>query len=221
MAKPEPTSATPMPLDCKVLERLWPPRTTAIVAPCHIGGWPNLPAHIPWPRVTLRDGSTAALDFLAQIDLAALPDLPARRLQPAEGTLFFFAVSETPYPFEELGEGAFRVIYAPQPAPLVSLREPPADAGWGQAEMDYARTVAAEFRRSDGPRGELHPYCPVVPKRLAIAAAETIADAPRRPTFTYDPAQLPLRVEDALLTVYYARNSWFETSCRLTRCSTN
>jgi len=192
-----------------VLERFWPPALAPRGWRSHLGGWPNLPPEIAWPRVTFADGASASLDFLAQIDLACLPDTRARGLPPREGVLYFFAVSNAILPLRDTGAGAWRVIFLPRAAAASPPRAPPPDCGWGLADLDHARSIATNFRRTDGPPGELHPYCPV----RAIPAAAIAADkdeAPRPARFKYDGAFLPLRVEDAGLQLNFARNAFFE-----------
>jgi hypothetical protein len=50
---------------CIILERIWLPRRAPDRWLNPIGGWPNLPEHIPWPRIRFADGTAASLDFLA------------------------------------------------------------------------------------------------------------------------------------------------------------
>ena len=196
--------------DFIVLERIWPPASAPAGWLCHLGGWPNLPASVPWPRVTFPDGTSAALDFLAQIDLAAVPEVYERGLLPRHGMLYFFAVGETSEPLAALGAGAWKVIYRPDSAAGVPPRPPPGDAGWGQQQIDYARGDAPVLRDPEAPRDALYPYCPVQPRR-AVASENGEGDAPpRRSGFAYKPHELPLRVEDALLHLNAARNSCFE-----------
>ncbi len=197
------------PADGIVLQRIWPPGDAPPGWHSHIGGRPNLPMEIAWPRVTFAGGSSAALDFLAQIDLAALPETYERGLLPREGTLYFFAVSNAIVPLHDVGSGAWRVLYLPRRAVGIPPRAPPADAGWGQQDMDHARATAAEYRDPEAPAGALHPYCPV--RAVAAPIAAEAADAPRPARFTYAPADLPLRVEDAVLHLNFARNAFFET----------
>jgi hypothetical protein len=185
-----------------ILERTWPPPADPYASPNRIGGRPNLPPEIAWPRIRFADGQRASLDFLAQIDLWWLPQVRERDLLPATGMLFFFALSQIHTPLEESGVDAFRVIYVPNDTRNVALREIPSDAGWNLDEMEHTRTIAAQARQTDGPRGELHPACAVRPKT-------TVETRERDPLF-FSHLEQPVRVEDALLVINAARNTWFE-----------
>ena len=70
------------------------------------GGEPDLPPVAAWPR--WREGP---LSFLAQLDLATLPD--ASGLLPDTGTLlFFFDSQKQPWGFDPADEGGARVVYS-------------------------------------------------------------------------------------------------------------
>lgn len=57
---------------------------------CWLGGLPTLPADIDWP-VYAQDGSPAVpMHFLAQLDLAQVPEAAGMPDLPTTGTLFFF-----------------------------------------------------------------------------------------------------------------------------------
>lgn len=113
-----------------------------------LGGLPNLPDGVDWPR---QGVSNTPLHFLAQIELAHLPPTPlAPRTAalPARGFLFFFADME-----EEMLWGwgdrgadrdATRVIYAETAGPP---RAPPADIplvghAWGKPDGGYAKELS-------------------------------------------------------------------------------
>ncbi len=199
-----------------ILERTWPPPADPCASANRFGGRPNLPPDVDWPRIRFSDGATASLDFLAQIDLASLPAVRGRHVLPATGTLFFFALSQSHLPFEELGNDAFRVIYVAGDTRGVALREIPPDAGWNQDEPDHTRTIATMLRTTDGPRGDLHPVCAARPMTVdAVERADAGARPAPDPLFFYRLGQ-PVRVEDALLLVNVARNSWFENIVPLT-----
>jgi hypothetical protein len=193
-----------------ILERTWPPPADPYASPNRLGGRPNLPPDVDWPRIRFADGATASLDFLAQVDLASLPAVRGRDVLPATGTLFFFALSQSHLPFEELGDDAFRVVYVAGDTRGVALRDIPSDAGWNQDEPDHTRTIATMVRNTDGPRGDLHPVCAVRP--MTVDAVERVYAGARPapdPLFFYRLGQ-PIRVEDALLLINVARNNWFE-----------
>lgn len=86
-----------------------------------LGGLPDLPAGVKWPR---RKGVDSPLAFLAQINLEeAAPYDPLGRL-PKQGILYFFADPEEPYGFEPADSDRWQVIFSktvpssgPTPAP--------------------------------------------------------------------------------------------------------
>ncbi len=90
-----------------------------------VGGLPDLPAGLSWPR---RIPGGAPLSFLAQFNLAEVaPYDPEGRL-PRQGMLwFFYDAEEQPWGFDPADRGAWRVIYADvDPAGLVRLGSPEA-----------------------------------------------------------------------------------------------
>ncbi|MGO4569959.1 DUF1963 domain-containing protein [Rhizobium sp. 2YAF20] len=107
-----------------LLYRPYPPADAPIVR-SRIGGLPNLPANIEWPRGISYERDVP-LHFLAQIDCAELPRID-RRL-PQEGVLFFFASQDEEQIWSE-GEARnrVRVIFVPRLASDVGHREAPAD----------------------------------------------------------------------------------------------
>jgi uncharacterized protein YwqG len=80
-------------IDGARLLRFWPPASAPEGWLTQIGGFPNLPPEFEWPVVTLGDDTRASLDFLAQIRLADVPDVPQRNLLPKHGVLYFFALA--------------------------------------------------------------------------------------------------------------------------------
>ncbi|AUW43175.1 DUF1963 domain-containing protein [Rhizobium leguminosarum] len=142
------------------LDRIWPPNeTTELLS--QIGGRPNLPPDWVWPTIDFEDGTTASLDFLAQINLEELPDIEARGALPKSGMLYFFALSQSNEPLESYGSDAWRVLYYPDNPADLSSRPAPEDAGWKIDHLDYGQTDASSYRNPDGPRGELFPRCTV------------------------------------------------------------
>ncbi|WP_398496202.1 DUF1963 domain-containing protein [Variovorax sp.] len=98
-----------------------------------VGGLPNLPESTPWPWPpgTNPGPVTRPLHFIAQIDLAELPqvELPAAQPRlPAEGMLFFFIdqAKETHWG-DFLPSQVGRVIYAPHVPADQPERQPPGE----------------------------------------------------------------------------------------------
>lgn len=94
------------------LIRPYPPHTRPS-GRSRIGGWPDLPKGIAWPRVDSNqekavDRGGSPLHFIAQIDLSEIP--PVCKDLPKIGTLLFFALLD-----EELGWSGsttcIRIIY--------------------------------------------------------------------------------------------------------------
>jgi uncharacterized protein YwqG len=78
------------------------PYETMALGRSHIGGWPDLPATIEWPR--WRDKPLA---FLAQINLADLTSFECCRVLPQSGHLWFFYDSEqSTWGFDPLDRGS-------------------------------------------------------------------------------------------------------------------
>ncbi|WP_425101454.1 DUF1963 domain-containing protein [Tropicibacter sp. S64] len=57
---------------------------------CWLGGLPTLPSDIAWPWFTYHGRPLAPMHFVAQIDLAQLPNLEGLPARSTTGTLFFF-----------------------------------------------------------------------------------------------------------------------------------
>lgn len=96
-----------------------------------VGGLPNLPESIPWPwpPETNPGPVTQPLHFIAQIDLAELPqpDPSSDQLRlPAEGMLFFFIDQAKETHWDEfLPSQIGSVIYAPRVPADQPERQPP------------------------------------------------------------------------------------------------
>ncbi len=97
------------------LIRPYPPRNLPS-SRSRIGGLPDLPRSIAWPRVSQDNDRRVKkggypLHFIAQLDLSELPQIDS--LLPVSGTLFFFAHLD-----EELGwsgsKNSVRVLFDPQ-----------------------------------------------------------------------------------------------------------
>jgi uncharacterized protein YwqG len=104
----------------------------------HLGGRPNLPLDIEWPR-----WQEQPLAFLAQIDLGALPIIETFPL-PRQGSLFFFhmAGEDPPWGFDPQDRGSAAVKYSPLPLQNCELRPFPDDL---EEERQYRTlSMAAE-----------------------------------------------------------------------------
>jgi uncharacterized protein YwqG len=74
-----------------------------------LGGVPALPPSMPWPR---RGGKS--LSFVAQIDLASLPDVAREQGFPADGLLlFFYDAEQCIWGFDPKDADAFMVLHVP------------------------------------------------------------------------------------------------------------
>src|SRR5262245_21084793 len=90
------------------------------------GGLPKLPLEFDWPRAKVRAGEgmeTAALTFIAQIDMSELPTAKAASPLPQAGTLYFFCSSI----FEGEATPPCRVLYYARSAGELPERMPPSD----------------------------------------------------------------------------------------------
>ncbi|MBC2661345.1 DUF1963 domain-containing protein [Novosphingobium flavum] len=92
--------------DAVLLHRPYPP-FLAKGGSSKLGGLPNLPADVAWPR--MKNGTP--LHFLAQINCR---HLPFRCSLPDHGLLFFFGLDNDEQVWDEdvLGEKGYRVIFA-------------------------------------------------------------------------------------------------------------
>lgn len=106
------------------LQRIYPPTAFPDVR-SHLGGLPQLPAHLDWPR-GVSYGDEVPMHFMAQIDCAELPPLDSD--MPREGMLFFFAINDEEQIWnEEEAQPRVRVLYAETVAVDQAERQPPAD----------------------------------------------------------------------------------------------
>lgn len=141
------------------LLRPYPPVRLASVR-SHVGGLPDLPSDIAWPRAFDDTGcvpANAPLHFLAQIDLAEQPWLPSDF--PRSGTVMFFGALTDGYFWDT--ENDARVIYDPNSCGTPTL--PPEDiegidGGYG----DYQRI----FGDDDWLRCRIFPQWPIMGKRI-------------------------------------------------------
>lgn len=110
-----------------VLMHQVPVEDDAAASHSRLGGLPALPAHYEWPEGRIQHGRTTraiALPFLAQIDLAEVPDPSG--LLPSSGTLFIFADIDGHVLWDQARPDAYRrILYVPNAAADTPLRKPP------------------------------------------------------------------------------------------------
>ncbi|NIP57761.1 MAG: DUF1963 domain-containing protein, partial [Gemmatimonadetes bacterium] len=98
------------------------PVTVSALSPAtsRIGGVPDLPPGVEWPRWKGEPQS-----FIAQLDLADVAGLPGTRLLPGAGSLvFFYTARQDTWGFDPSDRGSWSVIHAPPGADLTRT-EPP------------------------------------------------------------------------------------------------
>lgn len=124
------------------LVRPYPPHRSK-AGRSHVGGLPDLPAGVQWPRN--REGDP--LHFLAQVDLAELPagsDRPAEL--PLGGTLLFFAPMEGTLAFDD--GNPVRVVYDSDSSG-VRAQAPddlaPVDRAWERSFADEVEPTPSIF----------------------------------------------------------------------------
>jgi uncharacterized protein YwqG len=100
-----------------------PALPTAEPAASRLGGAPDLPASISWPRN--EDGP---LSFIAQVNLADVAAYEPEGVLPSDGLLSFFydAVTQSAWGFDPADHGSAAIIYTPARI-VTDHRVPPAD----------------------------------------------------------------------------------------------
>src|SRR5688572_14640520 len=102
-----------------------------------IGGVPDLPTSIEWPRL-----DSGPLAFLAQIDLSKLPRMERISALPSSGHLsFFYDADHQPWGFDPKDAGSWKVIYTPE-GQGIERRQSPKDLS-RESRFD-SRRLAAE-----------------------------------------------------------------------------
>jgi uncharacterized protein YwqG len=112
-----------------------------------IGGRPNLPDPALWPAY---NGTN--LSFIAQLNLAELPDGPAATNLPRRGLLYFFYdAHQGQCGFDPKDKGSWRVLYAASVPDTTALTEIPSDVPEdGRYKEVPVRPVASRsFRMPD------------------------------------------------------------------------
>lgn len=97
--------------------------STAEPAGSRLGGAPDLPASISWPR-----NESVPLSFIAQVNLADVAAYESEGVLPSDGVLSFFydAATQGAWGFDPADHGSAAVIYTPTRV-VTDHRAPPAD----------------------------------------------------------------------------------------------
>lgn len=109
-----------------------------LVGQTRIGGLPDLPSGIDWPR---WDGSP--LSFVAQINLEEATRYDLEHILPISGLLYFFYdAQQQVYGSNPLDRNGFRVIYHPADSGLMALNNAPeglpANARFKACSVDFS-----------------------------------------------------------------------------------
>lgn len=97
------------------------PRQAQALGASRLGGLPDLPPGLAWPRQ-----EDIPLSFLAQFDMADLAPFTAARQLPPIGILYFFYDAEDqPWGFDPAHEGGWRVLYCADPRTITGRAEAP------------------------------------------------------------------------------------------------
>ncbi len=104
---------------------------------CWFGRSPTLPERYDWPWFMAREEPQAPMHFLAQINLASVPEVDGTPSLPKTGTLFFF-FDPMIAPVYDTPPGSGRVIYCPDDVSNVPLRKMPAlPTHFSEEEVSY------------------------------------------------------------------------------------
>lgn len=120
--------------------RLAPGGGDAPLGASRLGGLPDLPEDVPWPR-----RAKAPLSFIGQIDLAEASRVDPTGLLPKTGLVsFFYDLADTPWNDDDGEPSGIAVLHTPAGARLVR-REKPADlvAPHEYAQVELAATPVA------------------------------------------------------------------------------
>jgi uncharacterized protein YwqG len=107
-----------------------------------IGGRPDLPDRASWPS---HNGTN--LSFVAQVNLAEIPDDPAFGDLPREGLLYFFYDAHQSHWGSDPGDkGSWRVVHVPDvpsdPTPAEFPPDVPAEARFREVPVQLCREVS-------------------------------------------------------------------------------
>jgi len=106
-----------------------------------LGGLPDLPVSVPWPKWTGR-----SLAFIGQIELLSQPRVAAREGLPGEGLLlFFYDAEQSTWGFDPKDAGSFAVVYVPESTSASVVTDWPTDvpehARYRACSLSLAETV--------------------------------------------------------------------------------
>jgi uncharacterized protein YwqG len=104
-------------------------------ATSRLGGRPNLPPAMKWPK-----WREEPLAFVAQLDLSSIPKIPGLPLPNIGTLLFFFEGGETARGYDPKHQGSTVVVYSPDPLANLPLRARPAEL------PDHQRFHGVELR---------------------------------------------------------------------------
>lgn len=128
-----------------------------------IGGLPDLPASVAWPRLEVAG---TPLAFLAQINLAETASADLEGLLPRSGMLYFFADPEEPWGFGPADRDHWQVIFAEE-VPVAGPSDAPEDLAAENLFRASSVTFEAEWT--------LPPYESPMVEALALTTEETDA----------------------------------------------
>ena len=146
-----------------LVKRIYPP-SNICQETSRLGGLPNLPPHMEWPRAFSRKDSrlNIPLHFLAQINCL---ELPQTNHLPKQGTLFFFADISRDMVWDIEDPTSYcRVLYDPSSDIYPEVRQPPEDleitrGTWSKKPIKYYPGWPIEFfKMRSWPVTSSYPY---------------------------------------------------------------
>lgn len=107
--------------------------TSDSTAPSHLGGTPELPTGVEWPKHQQQP-----LAFLARLDLSDIQAALPTDWLPAVGTLlFFYDAKNQPWGFDPKEAGSWKVVYAAADTPLVATPSPRGAETFGRVSLEF------------------------------------------------------------------------------------